>query len=58
MKYREARNLHNGDQVRRKSDGVILLVKNVILYGQFKQASLECVDPNNALVTVSNEEVE
>jgi len=58
MKYREAKHLQNEDQVRRIKDGELLIVKNVILYGQFKQVMLECVDKNNAWVTVYHDEVE
>lgn len=43
MKYRDAKNLHNGDQVIRKSDGAVLLVKEVEVYGQYKTVKLNCV---------------
>jgi hypothetical protein len=58
MRYRDAKKLHNEDQVTRKSDGVILTVLNVEVYGQYMKVRLNCVDPNNAAVSLFHDEVE
>ena len=58
MKYRDAKKLHNEDQVIRKSDKVILKVLSVEVYGQNKVVRLNCVDPYNMAVSLFHDEVE
>jgi len=58
MKYREAKDLQNGDQVIRKDDKVSLVVQEVQIFGQYKKVLLHCVTEHNARVSLYNEEVE
>lgn len=57
MRYRDARLLHNGDQVIRKSDKVPMMVESVELFGQYKKVKLNCLI-GDTLVVVYNDEVE
>lgn len=58
MKYRDAKDLHNGDQVIRKDDKVSLIVQEVQVFGQYKKVILHCVTEHNARISIYNEEVE
>lgn len=58
MRYRDAKNLHNGDQVIRKTDKVPLIVSSTEVFGQYKKVHIHCVDEHNARVTLFNDEVE
>jgi hypothetical protein len=58
MKYRDAKKLHNGDEVIRKSDKAILTVKDVEVYGQNRVVRLNCVTAANAAVSLFHDEVE
>lgn len=57
MRYRDAKNLHNGDEVTRKEDKAVLTVKSIELFGQYKKVKLNCVC-GNTLVVVYNDEIE
>lgn len=57
MKYREAKQLQIGDKVIRISDNEILIINNIIVYGQFKKVTLECSSSNEELISVNNDEV-
>lgn len=48
MRYRDAKNLHNGDQVTRKKDKLVLTVNSVEVYGQYKKVKLMCLLPHSA----------
>lgn len=58
MRYRNAKNLHNGDQVIRKSDREPLLVQSVDVFGQYKKVLIHCVNVLNVRFSLSNDEVE
>lgn len=58
MKYRDAKNLHNGDQVIRKEDGVPLIVIDIQVYGQYKKVIINCTDEHGARSSHYNDEVE
>jgi hypothetical protein len=58
MRYRDARLLHNEDEVIRKSDKVVLIVKEVECFGQYKKVKLACVTQDNTRVIVYNDEIE
>jgi hypothetical protein len=58
MRYRDAKDLHNGDQVKRKSDGTYLIVSSTEVFGQYKKVYIHCVDEHNAKVSLYNDEVE
>lgn len=45
MKYREAKELKAGDQVRCKKDKIFLIVKEVFIYGQHKIVKIDCIVP-------------
>lgn len=57
MRYRDAKKLHNGDQVTRKEDGAILLIKEVEVFGQYKKVKFTC-DIDGTRVSVYHDEVE
>ena len=57
MKYRDAKKLQNGDEVKRKSDGAILLIKEVEVFGQYKKVRFTC-DISGTRVIVYHDEVE
>lgn len=57
MRYRDARLLHEGDEVIRKSNNGVYTIKSLEIYGQNKVVRLNCVDLNNALVTLYHDEV-
>ena len=60
MKFKDAKILHNEDQVQRKSDGVILTVSSADIHekgnGSFV-VMLHCIEPGGALVTLTHTEV-
>lgn len=58
MKYREAKNLHSHDEVIRKSDGVILRVVSIEIYGQFKLVRINATEPGGNLISLYQDEVE
>ena len=58
MRYRDARQLQNGDEVIRKQDNEVLIVKSIELFGQYKKALFHCVDKNNSLVDVYHDDVD
>lgn len=58
MKYRDAKKLQNGDQVRWKEDQSIWTVKSTEVYGQHRIVKLNCVDENNSYKSLFNDEVE
>ena len=58
MKYRDARLLSEGDSVIRKEDKQKLTVKNTECYGLFKTVKIICLDSNNKLTSLFNDEVE
>jgi hypothetical protein len=62
MKYRYAKNLHNEDQVTRKEDKALLIVKSIEVYGQYKKVKLNCVEYKDsgtgAYVSLFHDEVE
>jgi hypothetical protein len=58
MRYRDAKNLHNGDQVIRKSDKTPFIVQDIEVFGQYKKVYIHCVDEQNARVSFYNDEVE
>lgn len=43
MKYRDAKNLQNGDEVIRKVDQVSLIISDIEVYGQYKKVRLNCI---------------
>lgn len=57
MKYRDAKKLQSGDEVKRKSDGAILLIKEVEVFGQYKKVRFTC-DISGTRVVVYHDEVE
>lgn len=57
MRYRDAKKLQNGDEVKRKSDGAILLIKEVEVFGQYKKVRFTC-DLTGSRVIVYHDEVE
>lgn len=58
MKYRDAKDLHNGDQVIRKDDQVPLIVQEVQVFGQYKKVLMHCTTESNERVSIYNDEVE
>jgi len=58
MRYRDAKNLQNGDEVIRKEDKAILTVKSVEAYGQYKIVKIFCVEEGGALVSLTQEQVD
>lgn len=58
MKYRDAKKLHNGDEVIRKSDKAVLTVKDIEVYGQNRIVRLNCVTVANTAVSLFHDEVE
>lgn len=58
MRYRDAKKLHNEDEVIRKSDKVILKVLSVEVYGSNQMVRLNCVEPGGAAVSLFHNEVE
>ena len=58
MKYRDAKKLHNGDEVIRKTDKLSLTVKDVEVYGQNRMVRLNCVTNSNETVSLFHDEVE
>ena len=58
MRYRDAKDLHNGDQVQRKSDKTYLVVQSTEVFGQYKKVYIHCVDEHNGRVSLYNDEVE
>jgi hypothetical protein len=58
MKYRDARLLHNEDQVIRKEDKLALIVKEVECFGQYKTVKLGCVTESGTRIVVFNDEIE
>jgi hypothetical protein len=59
MRYRDARQLQNEDEVIRKSDNRVLIVKSLELFGQYKKALLHCVDKEtNSRVDLYHDEVD
>jgi hypothetical protein len=57
MRYRDAKKLHNGDEVIRKSDKVSMIVNSVECYGQYKKVKINCII-NGSLTSIYNDEVE
>lgn len=57
MKYRDAKLLHNGDEVIRKKDKAPMIVKEIEIYGQYKKVRLTCVCFDSTEV-VFNDEIE
>lgn len=57
MRYRQARLLHNGDQVIRKTDDNPLTVNAIEVFGNVKIVKLYCIDQNNALINLFHDEV-
>ena len=57
MRYREAKLLHNGDEVILKSDKTILLVKSLEVFGQYKKVKLNCVNDSGRAYSVYNDEI-
>lgn len=57
MKYRDAKQLHNGDQVIRKSDGTAMVVSSIEVYGQYKKVKINCLI-DNSYFTYFNDEVQ
>jgi hypothetical protein len=58
MKYRDAKELHSGDQVQRKRDKVFFIVNDVEIFGQYKKVKLNCVAENGSYETLYNDEIE
>jgi hypothetical protein len=62
MKYRDAKKLHNEDQVIRKENGATLIVKSVEVFGQYKKVKLSCVEwkenGTGAYVSLFHDEIE
>lgn len=57
MKYRDARLLHEGDQVIRKADDEVLMVKSLEIYGNVKVVRFNVVNTENVSTFVYNDEV-
>lgn len=57
MRYRDAKKLHNGDQVTRKFDQQTLTVSNVEVFGQYKRVKIVCLE-GGTLVELFHDEVE
>jgi hypothetical protein len=58
MQYRYAKKLHNGDEVTRKKDKVILTVNSVEVYGQNKVVRLNCIEKEGVYVSLFHDEIE
>jgi len=58
MRYRDAKDLRSGDQVKRKIDGAFLIVKEKEVFGQYKIVLLHCVDLDNEGVALYNNEID
>lgn len=58
MKYRDTKNLKEGDVVIRKADKANLIVKSIEYLGQFKLSVLSCLDMNNNKCSCFNHEIE
>jgi hypothetical protein len=58
MRYIYAKELHEGDQVKRKSDQVVFVVNSIELFGQYKKVKLNCVAENGMPETLFNDEIE
>lgn len=57
MKYRDAKLLHNGDQVIRKYDDIAFIVNSIEVFGQYKKVKINCIGENNSYETLYNDEV-
>jgi hypothetical protein len=60
MKYRDAKNIHKGDEVIRIHDDLSLIVSSIEVYGQFKKVRLNCYETNTSggpMITVYHNEV-
>lgn len=58
MRYRNAKNLLNGDEVERKVDKQIMTVVDIEVYGQYKKVKINCVDVVGSHISLFNDEVE
>jgi len=61
MKYRDAKNLKEGDFVTRKSDGAECAVQSIEVYGQHKTVKIICIAPGECGMPYThlfNDEVE
>jgi hypothetical protein len=47
MKYRDAKKLHNGDEVIRKKDKLVLTISSVEIFGQYKKVKFMCLLPHS-----------
>jgi hypothetical protein len=57
MKYRDARLLHEGDQVTRKTDDQVLTILSLEIYGSVKVVRFNVVNEHNVSTFVYNDEV-
>jgi hypothetical protein len=58
MRYRDAKKLHNKDEVIRKSDKVVLTVLDIEVYGVNMVVRVNCVEPGGAHVSIFHNEIE
>jgi len=42
MKYRDAKLLHNGDEITCKADGIVYQVIDIQVFGQYKKVKINC----------------
>lgn len=57
MQYREAKHLHNGDQVIAKKDNAALIVKSIEVYGSIKTVRINVVDEFNNYFAILHTQV-
>lgn len=57
MKYRDARLLHEGDQIIRKDDDQVLTIKSLEIYGNVKVVRFNVVNEHSVSTFVYNDEV-
>ncbi len=62
MRYRDAKVLHNGDEVIRKEDKVSIRVQDIEVYGQYKKVRINGIihveGTGGARVSLFHDEVE
>jgi hypothetical protein len=57
MKYKFAKNLLPGDQVKRISDNTVFKIVSMEIFGQYKKIKFECVNEYEVFITLYNDEV-
>lgn len=58
MKYRDAKNLHKGDEVTDIDTNEVLTINSIEVYGQYKLVRLNCLNASGTLITLYHNDVE